>query len=142
MKLVKTLTLSLGVALLCAAFSPRVSADVYNKRTIVTINAPLEIPRHILLPGKYVFKLADSPSDRHIVQIWTGDETRLIATTLTIPVLRDEASDKTVIRLAERPRNAPQAIHAWFYPGELSGEEFLYGHREFRTPSASTNASR
>jgi hypothetical protein len=142
MKLVKIMMLSLCAALLCVALSPPVSADVYNKRTIVTLKAPLEIPRHILLPGRYVFKLAESPSNRHIVQIWTGDETQLIATTLTIPIYRDEVADKTIFRFDERPGNSPEAIRAWFYPGELCGEEFLYAHREFRTSSASAKMSR
>lgn len=45
-------------------------ADVWNEKTIVTIDAPVRIPGKVLAPGSYVFKLADSSSDRHIVRIF------------------------------------------------------------------------
>src|SRR5882762_3500070 len=101
MKLVRTLQLSFVVALLCAALSPRISADDWNKKTIVTVSDSVEVPGNILPAGTYVFKLADNPSYRHMVQIWTGDESHLIATIMAIPVYRDEVSDEPDFRLDE-----------------------------------------
>jgi hypothetical protein len=142
MKLVRMLRLSFVVALLCAALSPRISADDWSKKTIVTISESVEVPGNILSAGTYVFKLADNPSYRHIVQIWTGDETHLIATIMAIPVYRDEVSDKPDFRFDERPGDSPQAIRAWFYPGEHYGNEFTYPHREYTSYSASTDSDR
>lgn len=142
MKIARTLQISFFAAVLCAALSPRARADEWNKKTIVTISDSLEVPGQILPPGTYVFKLADNPSYRHIVQIWTGDETHLITTFFAIPIYRDEVSDDAYFQLDERPGDSPLAIRAWFYPGEHYGNEFSYPRSEFRAYSASLNNTR
>jgi hypothetical protein len=68
----------------------------------------------------------DSLSDRHIVQIFNADESHHFATILAIPNYRLKATDKTVITFAERAAGEPQALKAWFYPGDNSGQEFVY----------------
>jgi len=85
-----------------------------------------ELERGKVLPaGTYVFQLADSPASRHVVQVF-DQEGRILATMLTIPTARPAASDETRIMFDEQPAGAPFPIKKWFYPGELSGEEFLY----------------
>jgi len=80
-----------------------------------------------MLPaGTYVFKILDSQSDRHIVQIFNQDETMIYATILAIPNYRLKATDKTVMTFSERPAGEPEALRAWFYPGRNWGEEFVY----------------
>src|SRR5208283_30905 len=74
----------------------------------------------------YVFKILDSNSDRHIVQIFSKDELTVYATILAIPNYRLKATGKTVLTLSERPAGEPEALHAWFYPGRNWGEEFVY----------------
>ncbi len=37
-----------------------------------------------------------------------------------------KATDKTVLTFAERGAGQPEAIKAWFYPGETWGQEFVY----------------
>jgi hypothetical protein len=76
--------------------------------------------------GTYVFKILDSQSDRHIVQIFNQDETMIYATILAIPNYRLKATDKTVVTFTERPAGEPEALRAWFYPGRQWGEEFVY----------------
>jgi len=78
-----------------------------NKKTIVTTNAPIEVPGKVLPPGTYVFKLLDSTANRNIVQIFDKDEKQLYATILAIPNYRQEPSDKPLIQLDERPSNSP-----------------------------------
>ena len=68
----------------------------------------------------------DSPFDRNIVQVFNQDESRIYATIVAIPDYRLEPSSKTVITLEERPKNSPEAIKEWFYPGDLTGVEFVY----------------
>jgi hypothetical protein len=73
-----------------------------------------------------VFKILDSESDRHIVQIFNQDETMIYATILAIPNYRLKVTDKTVVTFTERPAGEPEALRAWFYPGRNWGEEFVY----------------
>jgi len=114
------------LSLLCAVAVPRARADEWNKKTIVTISEPLEVPGMVLSPGRYVFKLADLQSDRNVVQIWNADETHLYDTLIAIPDYRLHPTGHTVLKFAERASNAPPALRAWFYPGDFYGEEFVY----------------
>src|SRR5215469_11772536 len=74
-----------------------VRADQWNKRTFVTIDQPIEIPNQVLEPGTYVFRLADSRSNRHIVQIFDKDDKHLITTVLAIPNFRLRPTGTTEI---------------------------------------------
>jgi hypothetical protein len=121
-----------GLALMGAVFSPAAKADEWNRKTTMTFSGPVEIPGvhlkgwGILPAGTYVFKIMDSQSDRHIVQIFSQDEKTVYATILAIPNYRLKATDKTVMTFRERPAGEPEAIRAWFYPGRNWGEEFVY----------------
>lgn len=114
----------------CAMFSNTATAQQgWDKKTMVTFSAPVEIPgisAQVLPAGTYVFRLMDSPSDRHIVQIFSKDEKRLYANILAIPNWRLKPTDKTVMTFSERKAGEPQAIRAWFYPGDNFGQEFVY----------------
>ncbi len=103
-----------------------VRGDQWDRRTIVTINEPFEIPGKVLSAGKYVFKLFDSASDRNIVQIFNDREDKVYATIIAIPSYRLNPPDKTDITFWERAENAPPAIRTWFSPGDQYGEEFVY----------------
>jgi anti-sigma factor RsiW len=80
----------------------------------------------VLPAGTYVFKLVNSSSNRHIVQIFNKDQTKIYATVLAIPNYRLVPKNKTVITFNEGVRGQPEAIRAWFYPGANWGEEFVY----------------
>lgn len=103
-----------------------VMADEWNKATKFTFSEPVEVPGMVLAAGTYWFTLADSDSDRNIVQIWNSDRTQLITTILAIPDYRLQPTGKTVVNFEERPSDAPEAVHSWFYPGDNYGEEFVY----------------
>ena len=110
----------------------RAKADDWNQKTVVTFSGPVEIPGvhlngwGVLPAGTYVFKLLDSQSDRHIVQIFNQDESKIYATILAIPNYRLKPTDKTVMTFRERPAGEPEALRAWFAPGMNSGQEFVY----------------
>ena len=120
------------LALMGVVFSPGAKADDWNRKTVMTFSGPVEIPGvhlkgwGVLPAGTYVFKILDSQSDRHIVQIFNKDETQVFATILAIPNYRLKATGKTVVTFRERPAGEPEALRAWFYPGENYGEEFVY----------------
>lgn len=109
-----------------ASLTPAAKADEWDKRTVMTFTGPVEIPGQVLSAGTYVFKLADSDSDRTIVQIFTADEKQILATIIAIPDYRLDPSDKTLVTFEERAEGSPQAMHSWFYPGDNYGIEFIY----------------
>jgi hypothetical protein len=126
MQFKRAVQLSLRVAMLCAVFGAGVRADTWDKKTIVTFSESVEIPGQVLPAGTYVFKLANTVSDRHIVQIWTEDETHILATIIAIPNYRLELSNRPMFEFDERPGNSPMALRSWFHPGDKSGQEFVY----------------
>jgi hypothetical protein len=104
----------------------RANADTWNKKTYVTISQSIEVPGAVLPPGKYVFKLLDSSSNRHIVQIMNAEENHVYTTNLAISKQRMEPADKTIITFYEMPGGGPEPIRSWFYPGDTIGQEFAY----------------
>jgi hypothetical protein len=122
----KALLSLFAVTLLGAAVLPSASADTSNKKTVVTFSQPVEVPGKILPAGTYTFQLLDSLSDRHIVQIFNADGSQIIATILAINNYRLEPTGETVLKFGERPGDSPDALRAWFYPGDNFGQEFVY----------------
>ena len=125
------------LCVLGALIVPKARADEWDKKTTLTFNEPVQVPGTTLSAGTYVFKLADS-SDRTIVQIWNEDETKLITTILAIADYRTKTPDKTIVSFDERPTGQPEALKAWFYPGDNFGVEFVYP-KEKATGVAQTN---
>jgi hypothetical protein len=126
MRFFKSVLVGLALVPLVGMFLNPARADQWNKKTILTFSQPIEIPGKVLPAGTYIFKLLDSNSWRHIVQIWNEDGTELITTILAIPNYRLEPTGETVIKFHERPGDSPEALRAWFYPGDLFGQEFVY----------------
>ncbi len=114
------------LALATLFVSSNARADAWNKTTELTFSAPVEVAGRVLPAGTYWFRLMNSPANRNIVQIWNADRSQLITTILAIPNYRLQPTGDTVIKFAERPTGTPEAIRAWFYPGDNFGQEFVY----------------
>jgi hypothetical protein len=115
--------LALGVTAVSAL---RAEQTDNNNRTIVTFSQPVEIPGQVLPAGTYTFQLANSMTDRHIVQVFNADGSQILATFMAIPDYRLVPTGDTLIKFTEVPRGSPEAIRAWFYPGNTIGQEFVY----------------
>jgi hypothetical protein len=126
MEIVKAAFCLLAATVLGAAVLPSARADEWNKKTVVTFNQAVEVPGKILPAGTYTFQLLDSPSDRHIVQIFNADGSQIITTVLAINDYRLQPTGQTVMKFSERPGDSPDALRAWFYPGDNFGQEFVY----------------
>jgi hypothetical protein len=113
-------------AALTAAIAPGARADEWDKKTILTFSGPVQIPGATLPAGSYVFKLADIPGNRHVVQVFDKDEKKIYTTMLAVPNQRLEPSDKPIVLFSERASGSPQAVKVWYYPGETIGNEFVY----------------
>jgi len=118
-----------------------VAADEWDKKTIITIDEPMQLPNMMLQPGTYVVKLADSGSNRHIVQFFDKDEKHLVTTVLAIPNQRLRLTGKSVFAFWEVPAGQPKALRAWFYPGDNFGQEFAYPRQEATKITASNSGA-
>jgi len=118
-----------------------VAADEWDKKTIITTDEPMQLPNMMLQPGTYVVKLADSGSNRHIVQFFDKDEKHLVTTVLAIPNQRLRLTGKSVFAFWEVPAGQPKALRAWFYPGDNFGQEFAYPRQEAAKITASNSGA-
>ena len=109
-----------------ACLVPRARADEWHKTTRVTVKQPIRVQGTVLTPGTYTLRLV-SP-DINIVQIWSAHQRRLYASIMAIPDERLEPAGHTVLKFTESRKGTLPELHAWFYPGDTEGEEFVYPH--------------
>jgi hypothetical protein len=124
----KSMFVVCAVAFLSALVPGTVAAqdNNWNQRTFFTFSAPVELPGKTLPAGTYLFRLVDSPSNRHVVQVFDQAEKDILATALAIPAQRMEPSDEPEVRFMETAANQPAAIRTWWFPGRTIGHEFIY----------------
>jgi hypothetical protein len=124
---VKLIATACATALM-AVLSVNVAAQDFNtnERTFLTFSNTVELPGATLPAGTYLFKLADSPSNRHIVQVLSQDEKQIHATILAVPAERAEVSGENVVTFRETAESATPAVQYWYYPGDRIGHEFVY----------------
>lgn len=120
------LTTVCGVALAAGVFAVRAQADQWDKKTYLTVSEPIQVQERLLQPGTYVLKLLESSSNRHVVQIFNSDQSHIIDTVMAIPNYRLQPTGKSQFSFYETPAGTARALHAWFYPGDNFGQEFLY----------------
>jgi hypothetical protein len=132
---VKAIAATFGLAMVLV---PGAMADQWNKKTYITVNEAIQVPGKVLQPGRYVMRLAESQSNRHIVHIYNEREDQLQTTVLAIPNYRLQPTGKTEFQWWETPAGQPRAMRAWFYPGDNFGQEFAYPKTEAVAIAASS----
>ncbi len=125
-----TILPAITAGLCFAVAAPALHAGEWNQMTDFTINEPVEVPGHVLSPGSYVFKLTDTNTNQNTVQIYTKDMKHLVGTFLTVPDYRLRTPSKAIMNFKERAAGSPEAVKAWFYPGDHYGHEFVYPKTE------------
>ena len=116
---------ALAISLMTSASVPLLKASEFDKKTIITISQPVAVQGTILPAGQYVLKLQDLWSTRDLVNIFNGDETRLIVTVHPLHAFRQEPADKSDFSFYDSPVGQPTALRTWFYPGDPNGFEFV-----------------
>lgn len=137
--MLKKLTIGLCYSALFWIGLTPAAAGQWDKKTTVTFDRPVELPNLVLPPGTYVFRLLDSPQNRHVVQVFNKEENHIYATILAIPNLRLKSTPDTVMRFAEAKRDNPEALRAWFYPDDTFGQEFVYPRKRAVELAATAN---
>jgi hypothetical protein len=123
---------TVAVPLLLLGASASASADSWNERTTLTFSSPVMAPGVTLQPGSYEFRLMNSSSNRHIVQIRRADDAGLVTTALAVPIRRRDTTGDVVLKFDPTGPDSPPAIRAWFYPGSLYGHQFSYPEEQAR----------
>jgi len=114
--------------MLAVCLAPAAHADEWTKLTYFTFSAPVEMPGIVLPAGSYKFELADPDSSRRVVRISDKEGGKVHGIFMSIPDQKLTPSDKPIVMFREAPAGAPEAVKAWFYPGEATGYEFVYPH--------------
>jgi hypothetical protein len=130
-----------GAALLAVCLAPAAHADEWTKLTYFTFSAPVEMPGMVLPAGSYKFELADPDSTRRVVRVSDKEGGKIHGIFLSIPDQKLEPSDKPIVMFRETPAGAPEAVKAWFYPGETTGYEFVYPHDQALKIAKATHTS-
>ena len=104
--------------------------DELDQATKITFSEPIQVPGQVLAAGTYWFRLADTETGQNLVQIFNSDRSVQYATLETVPTERSEPTGHTTITLAEPESGKPDVLLKWFYPGSLTGHEFVYSKEQ------------
>jgi hypothetical protein len=126
MKINKSYFIAGFIIALTLSFGLSAHADEWDHATSITFNHAIQIPGQVLPAGTYFLKLVNSDSDRNIVQIFNSDQTHVFATLDAVAAERQDPTDDTVVTFAEQGVGKPDVLVRWFYPGDVTGVEFLY----------------
>jgi hypothetical protein len=98
-------------------------ADDWDQKTVFTINQPVTIPGHVILPaGTYVIKRISAINP--VLQILNESETTVYATVLTVPDFVDKPSDQPEFTFRETPEGSAAIMRSFRYPGHQIAFEF------------------
>jgi hypothetical protein len=120
----RTTIIAAGILALSMTLPAR--ADENNKLTILSFDKPVQLPGVTLPAGKYRFELADTVGSRRAIKVQSDDGKQQVAMLQTMPLNLLEPAKDPIVVFGETPRNQPEAVKAWVYPGESIGYEFVY----------------
>jgi len=135
----KSLSLA-GAAALCFLTTGILKAQEpdTHKRTNLTFSTAVRLPGITLPAGTYVFEHLTSATG-HVVEVRSEDGTKSYGTFVTMPSTLAEVPDKPYVAFKESPSTQPTPIRAWFFPGDKTGDEFVYSDAEANDIFNATN---
>jgi hypothetical protein len=122
MKLRLSYLISTFALIALLGFHSTARADDLDLKTVFSINQPVVVPGHVVLPaGSYVIKRLNTIGP--VVQILNESETKVFATLLPV---QDAVSpsDKATLGLEESSEGL-MALKTWYYPGRDTAYEFI-----------------
>lgn len=130
-----------SAAMLMAVTAEPAAAQNFNRHTVVTFSAPVELPSMTLPAGTYTFRLSDSTSDRHVVHVLDADGEKHITTLFAMPTRRSVISEENVVTFRETVANQPLPLRYWYAPTDHFGQEFAYPKERALAIAAATGES-
>ncbi|MGA8036649.1 MAG: hypothetical protein WA823_18855 [Candidatus Acidiferrales bacterium] len=144
-------TIAIGILCLVGLWSSAVraenNADDPEKKAVVAVQSPMEIPGTVLQPGSYVFKQSGAHAGWVIVQIYDQRESTLVTTVLAYPNPKLTSNSETVMTYSA-PGSSGQVLEAVTFPGDAMPDQFAYPAAEadrigaanrLRIPTTGTN---
>lgn len=124
----------LGVAItLSAAAAP--SAQIATGRVYLQFHTPARLPGATLAPGMYLFVLGQSVGGQVVIDVYSADGSRLVATCLAVESALPRPSASTTL---DYPGTSPATLRAWYPAARQRGVEFVYSVTEARDLFART----
>ena len=75
----KSIVLALALLFAASSFSPAALAGEWDRETVVTLGAPVEVPGSVLPAGTYMFSLADGASRNCSGSVGNGEGVPLLS---------------------------------------------------------------
>src|SRR5688500_876393 len=92
-------------------------------RVYIEFTRPAAVAGMTLPHGSYLFAISPSVGGQALIDIYTGDASRLLLTCLAI---ERQQPARDAVSTSMYPRTAPEALRAWFHPGNRFGYELVY----------------
>ena len=115
-------------AALAQSASAQITAPDQDRKTTVEFTTATRLPGITLEPGSYIFKLGTPSMKQNVVEVYSTDGTKKIATFLTVDYPEPMVGTNTTV-LYPNTNN----VRAWYFPGEPVGRAFVYTQDEART---------
>jgi hypothetical protein len=127
------------LALFGAVLVPNASANSGNEEMILTIKkAPVELPGHVLVPGKYDLKFTNLEHNEVVVR--TADGSQPVGFFMVIPVTRNRVTNNPKLDIAEPSKGSIARLDEFFYPDLKTGYEFIYAHPQVTAQAATPHS--
>lgn len=113
-------------AVLAVCTSTSANGETLDRRTYFTFNQPVALPGMTLPAGTYMFRLVDPMSSRRVVQVLDATGKKSYGLLMSMPTMADMVPSRPEVRFTETKAGVPHAVHAWWYPGESTGRQFIF----------------
>jgi len=137
----KHLAMALAMAAVTAAplaaqDAPKKDTPSQDRATTVEFTTVTRLPGVTLQPGKYVFRLGQPAIKQNVVEVYSADGSKKIATLLTVDYATPASGNATTVLFE---KTDPPVVRAWYFPGETIGREFVYTEDEAKTIYTTAN---
>lgn len=120
----------LSCALAAFVAVPALAQTAQDRAATVEFTTVTRLPGVTLQPGKYVFRLGEPVTKQNVIEVYSEDGTKKIATLLTVDYPAPLTGE---VRTVVFEKTDPQVLRAWYFPGETVGRAFVYTEDEART---------
>jgi len=119
-------TYGIVTAALLTFVTPAAPQESFDKLAYLTFSAPVQVPGATLSAGRYRFHLTNAAGSRNVMQVLSTNGSTVYGMFNTIEAHRRSITDEAAVTFRETPAGAALAVKALFYPGQLTGYEFVY----------------